>query len=50
MPNAILEVMVLTMGKVLCVAHGHLLTTVPGQFYGFPELISNWSFVASFPQ
>lgn len=29
MPNAILEVMMLTMGKVLCVAHGHLLTTVP---------------------
>lgn len=28
-PNAILEVMMLTMGKVLCVAHGHLLTTVP---------------------
>lgn len=28
-PNTILEVMVLTMGKVLCVAHRHLLTTVP---------------------
>lgn len=36
-PNTILEVMMLTMGKVLCVAHRHLLTAVPvkeqrGQF------------------
>lgn len=30
-PNTILEVMVLTMGKVLCVAHRHLLTAVPGK-------------------
>lgn len=28
-PDTILEVMMLTMGKVLCVAHRHLLTTVP---------------------
>ena len=28
-PNTILEMMMLTMGKVLCVAHRHLLTTVP---------------------
>lgn len=36
-PDTILEVMMLTMGKVLCVAHRHLLTAVPrkeqrGQF------------------
>ena len=29
MPNTILEVMMLTMGKVFCVAHRHLLTAVP---------------------
>lgn len=28
-PNAILEVMVLPVAKIVCVAHGHLLTTVP---------------------
>lgn len=28
-PNAILEVMMLTVSKVFCVAHGHLLTAVP---------------------
>lgn len=33
-PNTILEVMVLTMGKVLCVAHGHLLTAVPAKRRG----------------
>lgn len=50
MPNAILEMMMLAMSKVFSIAQGHLFTTVPGQFYGFPEFISNWSFVSSFPQ
>lgn len=30
MPNAILVVMVLAVGDVLCITHCHLLTTVPG--------------------
>lgn len=30
MPNAILVVMVLAVGDVLCIAHRHLLATVPG--------------------
>lgn len=30
MPNAILVVMVLAEGDVLCITHCHLLTTVPG--------------------
>lgn len=29
MPDAILVVMMLAVGDVFCVAHGHLFTTVP---------------------
>lgn len=31
-PDAILVVMVLTVGNVLCITHGHLLATVPGNY------------------
>lgn len=49
-PDAILKVVVLTVGKVLSIAHCHLLATVSGQFNSFPEVITDCSFVSTFPQ
>lgn len=46
-PDAILVVMMLAVGDVFCVAHGHLFTTVPGQFNSLPEVICDGSFVTS---
>lgn len=46
-PDAVLVVMVLAVGDVFCVAHRHLLTTVPGQFNSLPEVICDGSFVSS---